>query len=192
MKLGICMAGNEEAFERALSLAVPSKPQTFWYMEVGLGAMETFRASQDWLKASGRDFVMVGIDRPEFNLDAQSEIRKEINVLLYNCGSTEYLLRNTPPCNFALIDGCHAHDCFYRDFLGVERCISDHGVVAIHDVNPECQHVEPQPHCGEPIRVRQACEELGLIPCVRPGWKLIEETGQNAQGGRGLLILQRV
>jgi len=185
------MTGNGPAFERALSAAVASATSTpFVYWEIGLGQLGTFNAVKHRLR--NVKHRMVGIDVPEFPMQWNEE-----DTLFFLIGSVRFFTEIAPMsdfgmANFIFIDGCHALDCFMDDFLRAEWFIRKGGVIAIHDTDFECQHTEPQPHCGDPIRVRQACECLGLIPLVRPGWMLLEETQANPQGGRGCLFIQKL
>jgi len=195
LEAGLCMTGNGPAFERALSAAVASATSTpFVYWEIGLGQLGTFNSVKRRLR--NIDHQMAGIDVPEFPMQWNEE-----HTQFFLTGSNEFfdqmLIARVDEhsiglAHFIFIDGCHALDCFTRDFLRSEQSIRKGGVIAIHDTDFECQHTEPQPHCGEPIRVRQACESLGLIPLVRPGWKLLEETQANPQGGRGCLFIQKL
>ncbi len=193
---GICMAGNGDAFARALDIAIESRPKSefgpFYYCEIGLGSCETFRAAKQylWDCFSLPAVRMIGVDSIKF--DAVKFRIEFAGDDLYPFGSSHFLENYKGSLDFCFIDGCHCYDCAMSDFLGIEQKIVIGGVIALHDIGIPEQGIEPQYGDG-PIAVRKACEDLRLIPCARPGWKLLEETtGDVEKGGRGCLFFQRV
>src|SRR5690349_23759916 len=74
MNLGICLAGVEDQFERAL-LERADAVERLFYLECGTAGCDTFLGVHEVLSQTGRDFYMIGIDPSK---DAQWAYEKKI------------------------------------------------------------------------------------------------------------------
>lgn len=92
--------------------------------------------------------------------------------------------------DFVLVDGCHERECVKIDFEGAAKRIPAGGIVAFHDSDEVAQGVHPQPHTGEPIGVRSALFDLGLLPGGTKDWKLLADIEANP-GSHGVAIFQK-
>lgn len=205
MSYGICMEGNEPAFERAIHTAILATSEDRTYrervlqvVEVGTASGQTARGIAEFMaRELGQvDYALNTYDIPEgwsLNWSAVEQVIKDhpqvrahvvaggVQVAMAEHGGWE------GPVDFAFIDGCHGAPCATRDFLAIARHSVPGSVVVFHDSSPSCQGIHMQPHCRTPINVRKALSDLGLLTGTFKGWKLLEETNAN----HGITVVQR-
>ena len=178
---GICMEAVEPYIRKWL-VDVASRSTKINYLEIGLASGYTLDGVCELLESTpGLDWHAYGIDYgegwPEASLDT---LRAKFSVYgdrvnLSFGGSHNDLLSWDTPLNFVLIDGCHERECCKKDFLLVEPHVVDGGVVAFHDSGTTEQGGGIQPHNGQPIAVRSAIDDLGLLNGSRPGWLTLDD-----------------
>lgn len=198
------MEGNEEAFFRNLSLLSKQKSYSrIRYLEFGVAEAGTFSQVCRWFKENHPAFCAIGIDLPDGwsmslpkiheNMKGLEWVSNEANpyngIHILFTDARAFMGQYDSALDFVFIDACHGRKCAKSDFLCVARYISKGGIVAFHDTSEGCQGIHPQVHCGEPISVRQALKELGLLDGELAGWKLLEET-QGVDGGHGMMFFQ--
>lgn len=184
-KLGILMEGGEIEFLRTV-IAAMVKFEHPHYVEVGVAYGETLYGVWNAVKGIPNARV-TGIelpewvafdcverffkDEPEFGINdytKRSGVIKGRSVAVIN---DLFILDSIPPISVAFIDACHGKPCVMADFEAVEKHCEVGSVVIFHDAGEPEQGVDIQPHCNEPINVRAALIELGLLDNRRPGWE---------------------
>lgn len=216
---GIRMEGCEDAIEAIVKEACERFRHDvfFRYLEIGVGGGGTFAAITSIIKENHGEWLTVGVDLPNgWSLDKE-QIPMRVGSLFFPAPhalepwaanivlmpSAEFLKirrENVPNGNFhvVLIDGCHGKACVMADFLGVEPLVEKGGFVIFHDAGIDEQGVDMQPHCGEPINVRNAIAELGLLwqpdgIGYRDGWEWHTEIpGDKSRGGHSCVVVQKV
>ena len=199
MRFGICMSGNEEAFERYLNLPTAAP---FTYVEIGAASGRTLRACIHIIKGKRARWKAVAVDlvngwslnRKAILNNTKDDLDKfhiapetlpempwnKCSVILQGNGKTFWDLWKGD-IDFLFIDGCHGYNCANNDFVRGSSFVRKGGIVAFHDANAGCQGGDIQPHCGTGIDVRRALQDLGLLTNKCTGWKFLEETnGKNA------------
>lgn len=210
LRYGICMEGNEEAFQRALLRGLevaqqrptpcgcsPECDSTWPYrmIEIGTASGQTTRGMADYVASYDRNHRIVTFDIPGgWSLDPHAvellaKAYPQIEAVVRPGGGRAAL--DDPswrgPIHFAFIDGCHGAPCAREDFLAVERHTVPGSVVVFHDTSKSCQGIHLQPHCQTGIDVRRALTDLGLLTNTYPGWQLVEET----HTPHGIAVFQR-
>lgn len=209
---GLSMAGCEDAMRGAVQAVLDATSGSVRYLEIGVACGDTFARMCEQLDASGRPWDAIALDLPDGIEEAEGYQRAAScldsqafdanvqafadHVQLFLCDSYKWLRSGRLPAPFSLtlIDGCHERICTAEDFLVLEPLMLPGGVVIFHDTAPWSQ-LDPeqvQPHHGEPLMVRAAVGDLGLLDGSRPGWTLLAEApGQQADGGRGCMTFQK-
>lgn len=180
-KLGILMEGGEEEFLRTV-IAAMVKFEHPHYVEVGVAYGETLYGV--WMAVKGIPNARVtGIELPEWGAwDCIERLFKDEPEFGYsfecmatiNKGQSTNILSSlfwVIPISVAFIDACHGKPCVMADFIAVEKHCEVGSVVIFHDADPKDQGGSFQVHCQEPINVRAALIELGLLDNKRPGWE---------------------
>lgn len=193
-KLGICWEGMEQQFEDLL-ISQCRKFQPLRYLEIGVCHCETTQGAYRILKDACQSFEVTAVDieddpLPSFIIEARSD--KRITRVI---GESERFLETVRGhyYHFVLIDGCHSEHCATVDFLGVERVSISGTIVLFHDFQEAAQGGDIQPHCKQPIGVRDATKKLGLIDGSRPRWKRLPDLkGDPSCGGADCGVFQMV
>lgn len=195
MKFGLCMEGNEAAFEKWLLTATEIGDDPFrvrQYVEIGAAAGETWSAAhtinphmasllidvENGWSLDSESLARLGLIRAKSLPECVEMILDDRDVLSL-FGASRTLTEGFPTGNvidFAFIDGCHGAPCVKSDFINISRHVRAGSIVAFHDATPKCQGHHMQPHCKTPIDVRRALSELGLLDNKLEGWELVEET----------------
>lgn len=179
--------------------------------EIGTAHADSTRAFYSILKenpAYFAPFSIVSCDLPDgWSLNTQSivknlpEARIHFELSEYDYGNTvndvSVILqpshdilssRKIPHINFAFVDGCHGYNCAMQDWRDVDALMPPGGVIVFHDADPACQGSDIQPHCGEPIRVREAVIDI----VERHGDEYVLLADAEADfGNNGVIILQK-
>lgn len=180
-KLGILMEGGEVEFLRTV-IAAMVKFEHPHYVEVGVAYGETLYGV--WCAVKGiPNACVTGIEIPTGpGWDCIERIFKDepdyrdnhfgFLATVHRGKSTEVLaIQGFRPISVAFIDACHGKPCVMADFIAVEKHCEIGSVVIFHDADQKDQGGDMQPHCQEPINVRNALIELGLLENKRPGWE---------------------
>jgi hypothetical protein len=195
MKFGLCMEGNEAAFEKWLLVATQVSEDFFrprQYVEIGAAAGETWAAARQ-INPHMRSLLIdvengwsldsdalgrLGLVRAKTLAECGQLILEDRDVLSL-FGASRTLTEGFPTgeiIDFAFIDGCHGAPCVKSDFINISRHVRVGSIVAFHDATWKCQGHHMQPHCKTPIDVRRALQELGLLENKLEGWEMVEET----------------
>lgn len=183
MKLGICLAGVEDQFERAL-VERPKVGEPFVYMEIGVAHCDTWLSVCRVLKSTviGTEWRTIGIDpwTPAFEAYQQKiapEFGPDKALLLVQTREQAFETekeRIGDRLDFVFIDGCHTLKCVTGDFLSVEPLVVPGGLVVFHDADDRDKGL--QAHCGiQENGVIPALKDLGLWDETRPGWKRLPD-----------------
>lgn len=180
MNLGICMAGLESGFERALDRAKAG--ETFVYCEIGVAHCETFQSVCKLLDERKALWRAIAIDPwvPAFEA-YQKKIAPDFGpdkaLLLVQTREDAFATekeRIGDRLDFVFIDGCHTKKCVVGDFLSVEPLVVPAGIVVFHDFDDIDKGW--QQHCSvSGTGVLPAVKELGLFDDTRPGWKRLPD-----------------
>ncbi len=209
---GLSMAGCEQVIRQAVRAALASTSDMVRYLEIGTARGDTFARICEQLDASGQLWEAFALDLPMGFEEAEGYVRQascldleafDANTACFNgkarlvlCDSQLWLRRPGVPSPFALalIDGCHERTCAADDFVALESFMGPRAVVIFHDTAAWSQDdpTQSQPHRGQPLQVRAALDDLGLLYGTRPGWGLLAEAfGRESEGGRGCMVFQR-
>lgn len=176
MNLGICTAGLETEFERALrERAKAGEP--FVYLEIGTAYCDTWLAVCRVLTTTQANWRTVAVDPWTHSLENyMAKIAPEFGpdkaLMLVQTREEAFrteMERIGNRLDFVFIDGCHAEPCVRGDFLAVEPLVVPGGLVVFHDIFPEPSNF--QPHCQQGSGVRYALAGLGLMDGDRRGWR---------------------
>lgn len=169
--------------------------RTFVYVELGLAEGRTFFGVLNFVSSITQNFMGYGVDIENgwsLNLEELEKNSQGIDPLKFQIsfdGSRKFLEHFQGEIDLLWIDACHAKECCMNDFLASESKVRSGGVVGFHDSGTLELGLDVQPHCGHPIGVREALEQLGLIKEERAGWKVI----QDVQGDpRGCFLVQKL
>jgi hypothetical protein len=198
---GISMDGNQTCMLRAAKIAIDtlSKGDDFIYVEFGIARGDTLNAMGKSILQLGvlkERLYVVGVDIENgWSLDREWlggysktwTFRHEFSFL----GSVPWMKLYKGKIDYLLIDGCHEKTCAMEDFTTAEPLVRVGGVIAFHDSDDISQSIQPQPHRGEPIAVRDAMRELGLLDNARPGWKKLADI-EALPGNHGVAIFKKV
>lgn len=198
MPYGICMEGNEPAFERALSTVIHtfrSEP-LLRLVEVGTAAGGTTRGIAAYLRARGVPFTLHTFDVPggwSYHAAEVNEIAaqyREVIPIIHEGGMRTWFTTTEweAPIHFAFIDGCHGLPCVQADFAALARWAVSGSQLVFHDTSVQCQGLHLQPHCQTGIAAREALQQLGLLDNRLPNWRLVEET----DAAHGITVVQRL
>lgn len=184
MKLGICLDGVEEQFERALlERAKPGQP--FVYCEIGTAHCDTWvsvcRILDSTVESDKALWRTIGIDPwvhafENYMTKIAPEFGPEKALLLVQTREEAFEKekeRIGDRLDFVFLDGCHSKQCVIGDFLSVEPLVVPGGLVVCHDIDQPPSGI--QAHCNAPCGVKEALEELGLWQNTRPGWKRLPD-----------------
>ena len=200
MNLGWHLAGTEQAFHNALTLALATRriSSPFHYVEVGVGDGLTLEAVHQWLLEREVDHTIDAVDIPGYDgklvapRSSLPESRVSWSITLSKTGSIGFFPGIRQKFDFVFIDACHGWPCVTNDFLMAEASVRVGGIVCFHDTDPECQGLHFQHHCQMGISARKAVSELGLLDDTRSFWKKVDETtGDKSCQGHGALFVQR-
>lgn len=180
MKLGICLEGCEEQFERALRERAKDH-QAFVYVEIGTAQADTWLNVCRVLRTTNSFWRTIGIDPSPDALDSYTrKIEPEFNhieaLMLVETREKAFeteIGRIGKWLDFVFLDGCHSKKCVIGDFEAVEPLVVLGGLVVFHDI--EDVDGDLQMHCMAPRGVRKGLEELGLWQNTRPGWKRLPD-----------------
>lgn len=176
MKLGILMEGGELEFVATIHEAMKRARCYPAYLEIGVAYGETLKGVADGTRDLEPIIVGIELESWEGWNSICDRIKDDENVHAFSGRSTDVIRDHMRIVRFsaALIDACHGKPCVMADFLAVEPLISDGGIVIFHDAGEKEQGIDNQPHCNEPISVRAALTELGLLGDTRPGWRFMK------------------
>lgn len=196
-EFGICMAGLEEEFVKALrEKALPGK--VFNYVEIGVAYGQTMRAVAEVLRETSADWRVIGIDPSPIAWEHYQTSFTDVGRMRLWNDTREVVFKHIWPdltrqIHFAFIDGCHSKSCVMGDFLDVERFAVPGALVVFHDFGEESVGTSFQPHCGMQANVRGAVKELRLFDDSRPGWKRLPDwIGDKARQGADCGVFERV
>lgn len=200
---GLMMNGDELDLIHALRVAHESTSddrllaaRPFTYCEVGIASGQTLSAMTDVLEnLYPEDWRAFGVDiKNGWSLDLLAlweKLKEREECIEINLeGSEAFFREHVDALDFVLLDGCHECECVKIDFEGAAKRIPTGGIVAFHDSDEIAQGVHPQPHKGEPIGVRRALFDLGLLPGGTKDWKLLADIEANP-GSHGVAIFQK-
>jgi hypothetical protein len=187
-QMGICMEACGPSIRKWIKSTATGR-SVFNYVEIGVATGQTFSAVCDQLRelfipkwhAYGIDIEggwSLEMDTINANI---AEFKGNTTILLG--GSIKELENWTVPIHFCLIDGCHEKGCCMADFNAVSKHIAQGGVVAFHDSGMREQGSSVQPHNGQPIGVRSALKDLGLLYRKLDGWKVLEDCNPEDNSG---------
>jgi predicted O-methyltransferase YrrM len=209
---GFSMAGCEATIRMAVAGALGATTGVARYLEIGVARGDTFARICEELADGGRPWEAIALDLPEGIEEAEGYARAAScldldafdanvapwadHVQLFLFDSQKWLARPHLPTPFslALIDGCHERECTAADFRLLAPHVVPGGVVIFHDTAPWSQDDpdQVQPHRGQPLQVRAALEDLGLLAGTFPGWRFLSEAdGRREMGGRGCIVYQK-
>ena len=212
-QFGIKTKGLEYILSNAVFAASQgTEGKAFVLVEIGTATGESTRAFYSLLKdnpAYFAPFHLVSCDLPNgWSLNTQSivknlpEARIHFELSEYDYGNTvnnvSVILqpahdilssRKIEHVNFAFIDGCHGYNCVMQDWRDVDALMPPGGVIVFHDADPACQGSDIQPHCGEPIRVREAVTDI--MAWHGEQYELLADVEAD-KGNNGVIILRKV
>lgn len=214
MKLGFNCAGCEAAFEEILELCCWQAEDFFNYLEIGIAEGTTLLSVFNKVDAMRDSYTVTGVDlvvgpffKPqvvfdnviEFSIHVDQPINHDdlgLHVYLFS-QPRKQIEKIAAPLHFVFIDGCHGAPCVAADFLAIEDKVAPGGIVCFHDAMPEDQGQHFQQHCGEPINVRKALEDLRLITDgpVRHDWRLLKSVSGDKSAnppGNGMVFFEKV
>lgn len=208
---GLCMHCNRPSFINGLK-AVPDV-SVFIYVEIGVYDGGTMRWAIDYMKSERKEWIAIGIEILDWiphapfakntlcdfwngELLTSNDVDSNIHphnksVSIFVCGSHCFLEHTKITPSFIFIDGCHSTKCCMLDFELSEKISIPGTVIAIHDIDPGYQGLDPGLHCNEGIGVLQAIKNLGLYDRIRPGWKEIGRSLEDYEN-HGCLFVQKL
>lgn len=181
MKLGICLAGVEDQFERALRDRAKDG-QPFVYAEIGVAHCDSWIEVCHVLSTTNSNWRTIGIDNwvhafENYQQKIAPEFSPDKALLLVQTREEAFATekeRIGDRLDFVFIDGCHTKKCVMGDFLAVEPLVVPGGLVVFHDFDFIDKGL--QTHCNiYENGVIPAAEELGLMSNCRPGWKRLPD-----------------
>lgn len=93
-----------------------------------------------------KKYLEIGVDKNEnFNLIDIEDKRgvdpfpNEVNVT-YKMDSDSFFEKNDELFDIIFIDGLHTEDQSYRDMINSTKCLTDEGVIVVHDCNPAIEY----------------------------------------------------
>lgn len=161
----------------------------FVYVELGIAEGKTFFGVLKHIQSLTENFMGYGVDiingwslnQEEINKNSEGIPWDKFQITLQ--GSQDFLKgRKDESIDFLWIDACHARDCCMNDFLAAESKVKRGGVIGFHDSGELELGQDIQPHCAEPIGVRNAIKDLQLLQEGRPGWTLIADVQGEPRG----------
>lgn len=227
MNLGFNFGGIEELFGEMLDRSIRERTTVnYQFLEIGTATGRTLVSVADRLRdtlVTWRATSIDLVDGPYFNAKEFFKMSLAHQVSIEFCGSCRnepfvadvqkndirVLLLKSPDkraicapssLNFVLIDGCHGSPCVEADFLSVEKAVCPGGIVAFHDSGERDQGGGMQAHCGQPINVRSAIDNLDLYPVdanaawstKRDGWRYVASMeGDKEKSGNGIIFFQK-
>lgn len=193
MTFGIAMAGCGRSFEKWLRYSI-GRGSPFVYLEIGFGCGGTLAAVASILEQQARlTYRVIGIDMENgwsVDRDLLNQNVKDKQIELIWKPSEQAFENWMLPLHFCFVDGCHEKDCCKRDFELVEHFIMPGGIVAFHDSAEREQGTDLQPHLNQPVGVRDALRELGLLDGSKPGWEVLEDC--QPQTDRGCFFVEKL
>lgn len=210
MILGSLMSANVPAFKRAIDSR--NRFGLLRYLEVGCAYGVTCIGISKYLDEVRKGpWQSVMLDKRDggwaYNPDAckASDLFRSMlqcgadlnkaslgKMYLNDDGSDKFLPACPNTFDLVLIDGCHSKECCTKDFLMVEPLVNHGGFVFFHDSDPASQIPETQPHCNQPIGVRQALTDLGVFDDSLKGWSLIDDIQPTPEEvSRGCVVIQK-
>jgi predicted O-methyltransferase YrrM len=212
-RFGLKTRGLEYILSNAMYAATQgTQGKAFTLLEIGTATGESTRAFYQVMKdnpAFFAPFHLVSCDLPDgWSLSTASVVKNIPDARIYfelaeydagnGINDVSVILQSShdilaswkiPQINFAFIDGCHGYNCVAQDWRDVDALMPVGGIVVFHDADPQCQGQDIQPHCMEPIRVREAVTD-GLRRTAGK-WKLLADIHADPDNN-GVIILQKV
>lgn len=198
MKVGICMQGLEEVFERTI-MERAKADEPFVFLEIGTAHCDTLQSVCRLLATTKSQWRVIAIDPWVYSFEAyQQKIAPEFSpdkaLLLVQTREEAFKTekeRIGDRLDFVFIDGCHSKRCVIGDFLSVEPLVVPGGLVVFHDINQPPGGI--QEHCNAQPDVQGALEELGLWNDTLSGWKRLPDWISDAsKNGFNCGVFERV
>jgi len=116
------MKFNTEHYYRGMLINFLCKKHSFnRYLELGVDIGLTYNQIDEYISKTG--------------VDMNPNIAK--NYTSVQCCDTDtFFETNTKQFDIVLIDACHEKHQIHKDFENSFRCLSDDGIILIHDINP--------------------------------------------------------
>lgn len=189
MTWGIAMAPCVDTIKDILS----SLPAPVHYLELGIASGETLAGVGHHLFKVAPGSTLTGVDIKDGWSLNMADIERNLGGLeagIHLNGSQEFLAGTDRLYDFILIDACHALACVMADFRAASERLRPGGYICFHDSDADCQGQDVQPHCGQPIQVRQALAELGLLDGSNGEWEKVVDLPGSSEG-RGCVVVRK-
>lgn len=221
-KFGIRFNGLEEPIEELIKNHTNLQTSdNYVAVEIGSAGCYTLKAIHDIISENRKGpFASFGFDIPTCGLDNINDLivnfagkpniirREELNPSLRLNYGEMYLFLLADPQSFlkdyfpSMIDLCHidavhSKPFVIKDFETIENKMRSGGLIFLHDFCQECQGTDIQID-GNPIQVREAVKELGLLDGTRKNWEFVCEipgsrtTKTGTMDGNGLRCVKKL
>lgn len=196
---GIAMEGCERYIVKAIIDYIIKKDLfycgTLRYIEVGIAEGKTFSNICHLLNLVCRDWEAIAIDVENgWSLNKRmfdDSVKEFADKVRLDLRGSEEALGDIDYADIILIDGDHSYNSVIRDFNLADKILVNGGIVMFHDSDEASQGNDIQPSTGEPIMVRKALNDLGLLDGHDVSYKMLFDFA-GREPGRGITIFQKL
>jgi len=200
-RFGLITAVDATAIAHSLlAVAKQFAGTTLNLCEIGICHGETSRGMAEFLTDRGIAFDYVGVDNGRDGAGGAvcADVPPFAGARVVQGESSHVYIEVSNGLHFLFVDGGHDINHVMLDALHYGDKVLPGGRMILHDASPLAQNkcdwqgTGPKHHPDFGTATLEAIRKLGMLPMLRPDWRIVEHTYDPALDYGGVIVFERV